>query len=244
MLERGIRHAPVVNERGQLVGVIEDLDLFAVQPRSWFGARRAIARAQSVESLATVAGRLPEIVSDLHAANLRALEVARVLSALVDALTVRAIELAGAVACSFPTTDWCGSRVGSQARRELTPASTRAAARSCAASRRRRAGARRCPRRWRAAAWTGTVVARSGREWLRGRRRRRAVADRADRAPGPVGHAAGSVAGRRGRGARPRGGGTRCAARSTTARRPGSTPIACSSSTARAATCSTSGGPR
>ena len=40
MLERGIRHAPVVSERGQLVGVVEDADLFAVQPRSWFGARR------------------------------------------------------------------------------------------------------------------------------------------------------------------------------------------------------------
>ena len=58
MLERGIRHAPVVTERGQLIGVVEDADLFAVQPRSWFGARRAIARAQDVDSLATVAGRL------------------------------------------------------------------------------------------------------------------------------------------------------------------------------------------
>ena len=122
LLERGIRHAPVVNERGQLVGVIEDLDLFAVQPRSWFGARRAIARAQSVESLATVAGRLPEIVSDLHAANLRALEVARVLSALVDALTVRAIELAGA-SFQLPEDGLVWVAVGSQARREFTPAS-------------------------------------------------------------------------------------------------------------------------
>src|SRR5690349_15095221 len=34
MLERGIRHAPVVTERGQLVGVLEDGDLFAAQPRS------------------------------------------------------------------------------------------------------------------------------------------------------------------------------------------------------------------
>src|SRR6478672_597332 len=122
LLERGIRHAPVVNERGQLVGVIEDLDLFAVQPRSWFGARRAIARAQSIESLATVAGRLPEIVSDLHAANLRALEVARVLSALVDALTVRALELAGK-GLSLPSDGVVWVAVGSLARRELTPAS-------------------------------------------------------------------------------------------------------------------------
>ena len=123
LLERGIRHAPVVNERGQLVGVIEDVDLFGVQPRSWFGARRSIARAQSLESLATVGARLPEIVSDLHASNLRALEVARVLSALVDALTVRAIELATS-ARHQPDDGVVWVAVGSQARREFTPGST------------------------------------------------------------------------------------------------------------------------
>ncbi len=122
MLERGIRHAPVVSERGQLVGVVEDADLFAVQPRSWFGARRGIARAQDLDALAAVAATLPEIVVDLHAANLRALEVARVLSALVDAMTVRAIELA-ARPFRLPADGLVWVAVGSQARRELTPAS-------------------------------------------------------------------------------------------------------------------------
>jgi CBS domain-containing protein len=164
LLERGIRHAPVVNERGQLVGVIEDLDLFAVQPRSWFGARRAIARAQSVESLAMVAGRLPEIVSDLHAANLRAIEVARVLSALVDALTVRAIDLASA-SMQLPDDGLVWVAVGSQARREFTPASrARGAIVSSVAP----------PGGWIEAVSAalascgleGTVVARSGPQWL------------------------------------------------------------------------------
>ena len=66
LLERGIRHAPVVSETGQLIGVIEDADLFAAQSRSWFGARRAIARARSTEDLAAVARRLPEVVADLR----------------------------------------------------------------------------------------------------------------------------------------------------------------------------------
>ena len=122
MLERGIRHAPVVSERGQLVGVVEDADLFAVQPRSWFGARRGIARAQDLDALAAVAASLPKIVVDLHAANLRALEVARVLSALVDSMTVRAIELAGQP-FRLPSDGLVWVAVGSQARRELTPAS-------------------------------------------------------------------------------------------------------------------------
>jgi CBS domain-containing protein len=123
MLERGIHHAPVVNERGELVGMVEDGDLFAVQPRSWFGARRSIAHAPSLDELSELAMRLPAIVADLHASNLRAVEVARVLSALTDSLTVRALEL---VAKDFelPPDGLVWVAVGSQARREMTPAST------------------------------------------------------------------------------------------------------------------------
>jgi CBS domain-containing protein len=164
MLERGIRHAPVVSERGQLVGVVEDADLFAVQPRSWFGARRAIARAQDVETLVEVAGGLPQIMIDLHAASLRALEVARVLSALVDALTVRVLEL---VARSFalPGDGLVWVAVGSHARRELTPASVVRGAVVCSEA---------VPEGWSAAAADALgrcglareVVARPPAEWL------------------------------------------------------------------------------
>jgi CBS domain-containing protein len=120
LLERGIRHAPVVGESGQLIGVIEDADLLAAPTRSWFGARRSISRATGPEDLAVVARYLPEIVKDLHASRLRALEVVRVLSALVDALTTRALELAGPA----PAQGLVWVAVGSQARRELTPMST------------------------------------------------------------------------------------------------------------------------
>jgi CBS domain-containing protein len=125
LLERGISHAPVISDSGRLVGVVEDGDLFAVAPRSWFGIRRAIARAPSVETLAAVAGRLETIVLDLHASGLRALEVARVLSALVDAVTVRALELAAASGhgAELPRDGLVWVAVGSQARRELTPSS-------------------------------------------------------------------------------------------------------------------------
>jgi CBS domain-containing protein len=120
MLERGIRHAPVISERGQLVGVLEDADLFAAQPRSWFGARRAIARARNLDELADSAGRLPALMLELHASSVPALELVRVLSALADALTVRALQLAGADPVHGPVY----VAVGSQARRELTPGST------------------------------------------------------------------------------------------------------------------------
>ena len=122
LLERGIDHAPVLTERGQLVGVVDAIDLFAVQPRSWFGTRWAIDRARDVDALAGIANRLPAIIVDLHRSSLRALEIARVLSALVDAVTYRALELAPA-GDSLPADGVVWVAVGAQARRELTPAS-------------------------------------------------------------------------------------------------------------------------
>jgi CBS domain-containing protein len=94
-----------------------------MQPRSWFGARRSIARVRSVDELSAVARRLPSIVAGLHAASFRASEVARVLSALTDAITTRALELS-AEGFRLPADGLVWVAVGSQARREMTPGST------------------------------------------------------------------------------------------------------------------------
>ncbi|HWC86494.1 MAG TPA: putative nucleotidyltransferase substrate binding domain-containing protein [Solirubrobacteraceae bacterium] len=163
LLERGIDHAVVVSERGPLIGVVDAIDLFAVQPRSWFGTRWAIDRAGDVESLAAVVSRLPAIMVDLHRSSLRALEIARVLSALVDAVTQRVLALVPAP--GGPGADgvvWVA--VGSQARRELTPASR---ARGVLVS------SEPPPGRWLAdlgaalvrCGLEGAPVARSAREW-------------------------------------------------------------------------------
>jgi CBS domain-containing protein len=124
MLERGIRHAPVVSERGRLVGVLEEADLFAAQPRSWFWARRTIARAKSLEVLSDFAQPLPGLMLELHRADVPGRELARVLSALVDALTTRVLDLALA-RIELPPTGIVWVALGSQARRELTLASDR-----------------------------------------------------------------------------------------------------------------------
>jgi CBS domain-containing protein len=121
LLDRGIRHAPVVNERGELIGVVEDADLYAASSRSWFEARRSFAHARDLPELTTAAGRLPAVIVDVHGSRLRAPEVARVLSSLVDTLTVRALELAATPAPDPERVGWIA--IGSHARRELTPAS-------------------------------------------------------------------------------------------------------------------------
>ena len=162
LLERGIRHAPIVSEGGQLIGVIEDADLFPAQSRSWFGARRSISRASSPEDLAAVARGLPSVVAELHAARLRAPEVVRVVSALVDALTTRALELVEPA----PGDGVVWVAVGAQARRELTPASIARGAVVCHDP---------PPAEWtrsvtdvlRACGFPGEVVARSTSEWSR-----------------------------------------------------------------------------
>jgi CBS domain-containing protein len=162
LLERGIRHAPILSETGQLIGVIEDADLFPAQSQSWFGARRAISRASSPEDLAAVAKRLPEVVAELHAARLRAPEVVRVVTALVDALTTRALELVAPA----PGEGVVWVAVGAQARRELTPASIARGAVVCHDP---------PPAEWtrsvgeilRACGFPGDVVARSTEEWTR-----------------------------------------------------------------------------
>jgi CBS domain-containing protein len=167
MLERGIRHAPVVSEGGRLIGVLEDADLFAAEPRSWFGARRAIARARNLDGLGEVAARLPGLMLDLHHAELPALELARVLSALVDALTARAIELAVA-GRGLPDEGIVWVALGSQARRELTLASTRRGAFVCGAELELEPG-------WQdglgpalaLCGMTDPVVARDGPGWIR-----------------------------------------------------------------------------
>jgi len=124
MLERGIRHVPVVSERGRLVGMLEDSDLYAAQPRSWVRARRNIERARNLDALSGAAGQLPVLMLDLHHSSVPTLELAPVLSALVDALTRRAIELVSANG-DGPEAGTVWVSLGSQARRELTPASTR-----------------------------------------------------------------------------------------------------------------------
>jgi CBS domain-containing protein len=124
MLERGIRHAPVVSERGRLIGVVEDADLFAGQPRSWFGVRRSIERARNLDELGSVSERLPGLMLDLHRSSVASGELVRVLTALVDVLTCRAIDLAHDGRPAPPEgVVWVA--LGSQARRELTLASRR-----------------------------------------------------------------------------------------------------------------------
>jgi CBS domain-containing protein len=122
MLDRGVRHFPVLAAAGAMIGVVEAVDLLAVETLSSFYLRRAIARAKSVAELAAAAQGLRPAVIALHDARVAAASIAAIHSVVLDALTRRLIELALAGADEQPAAfSWLA--LGSQSRREATPGS-------------------------------------------------------------------------------------------------------------------------
>jgi CBS domain-containing protein len=121
MFDRGLRHFPVLNAEGRVVGVVEEIDLVAARTRSSFYLRQRITRAASATELVTVAAELRPMVIALHDARVAAANVMAVYAVCVDALTRRLLELAIAErACHV---DFAWLALGSQARREALPSS-------------------------------------------------------------------------------------------------------------------------
>ncbi len=119
MLDRGIRHFPVVAPDGRVVGVVEDSDLVAVATRSSFHLRQAIARAGTAEEVAAAcAGLRPAIVA-LHDARVAATDISAIESVVIDAATRRLLDLT----FTEPPAPFAWIALGSVARREAVPSS-------------------------------------------------------------------------------------------------------------------------
>jgi CBS domain-containing protein len=122
MLDRGIRHFPVVSAAGRVVGIIEDHDLLAVERSSSFYLRRAISRADTVDELVEASSRLRPTVIGMNQGGVPAAEVMSVYSVVADALTRKVLDLIVAEA-GEPPTRFTWLTLGSQARREALPSS-------------------------------------------------------------------------------------------------------------------------
>ena len=119
MLDRGIRHFPVLAPDGRVVGVVEDSDLVAVATRSSFHLRQAIARAgTAAEVAAACAGLRPAIVA-LHDARVAATDISAIESVVIDAATRRLLDLT----VTEPPVPFAWIALGSVARREAVPSS-------------------------------------------------------------------------------------------------------------------------
>jgi CBS domain-containing protein len=122
MLDRGIRHFPVMSATGHVIGIVEDHDLVALESRSSFFLRRAAARANTVADLVAASSKLPSTVIALARARMTALDVMSVFSVVADAVTRRALDLVVAQA-GEPPARFAWLALGSQARREAVPSS-------------------------------------------------------------------------------------------------------------------------
>ena len=122
MLDRGIRHFPVVSAAGEILGVLEDVDVIAANARSPFFLRQRIGRAQTLDELVGAASELRSMAIILHEARVAATAVASVYTVVVDALTRRVLELA-LDELGEPVTPFAWLALGSEARREMMPSS-------------------------------------------------------------------------------------------------------------------------
>lgn len=119
MLDRGFRHFPVVSGTGQVLGVVEDRDVVAVETLSTFYLRQSIARATTLAELVQATRGLRPTVIAMHHARVAALNIEAIFSVVVDALTRRLMELAVAEA-GRPPAEFAWLALGSLARREAT----------------------------------------------------------------------------------------------------------------------------
>jgi CBS domain-containing protein len=120
MLDRGIRHFPVVSATGRILGVLEDVDVVAAQARSPFFLRQRIARAQDPDEVVRASAELHPMVTALHEARVAAAGIMAVYAVVVDAMTRRLLELT-LRELGQPQTQFAWLSLGSQARREMAP---------------------------------------------------------------------------------------------------------------------------
>lgn len=122
MLDRGVRHVPILSSRGELLGVVTDVDLLAAETRTPVMLRRAITDATNVKALRRPAAQLNSTLVAMHGAGVGAARISAILSVVVDALVRRLIDLAVAEQ-GPPPVEFGWLSLGSFGRREAVPSS-------------------------------------------------------------------------------------------------------------------------
>ena len=122
MLTHGFRHVPVTTSRGELAGIVRDIDLLAAQTSTPFILRRSIATAPDLEALRAAASRLRPTIVALCDANVPHPRVSAVISIVADAVTQRLIEL-GLETQAQPPGAFAWLAMGSHGRYEASAAS-------------------------------------------------------------------------------------------------------------------------
>jgi CBS domain-containing protein len=96
MSKHGIRHVPVADDHGRVVGIISERDLFALQRLSLKQVSGAIRAAPDVSTLQAVAGDIRRFARTLLGQGVGARQLTELISHLNDALTERLVTLLAA----------------------------------------------------------------------------------------------------------------------------------------------------
>ena len=122
MMESDIKHLPVVDADGRVIGILSAESLMALDALSPFALRSSIHAAHSEDDLVAACADIPDLFVDLVDAHVDAFALSRVLTVLSDALTSRLLDLVverrGRAPVAFA---WLA--LGSMGRSELTLAS-------------------------------------------------------------------------------------------------------------------------
>jgi CBS domain-containing protein len=116
MSRLNVHHLPVVDEGG-VRGVLSTSDLVRVQSANAVYLVGDIRKADSVETLAAISSKLPELQVQLVGSGATANQIGQAITAVTDAITMRLLELAEAE-LGAPPVPYCWMAGGSQARRE------------------------------------------------------------------------------------------------------------------------------
>ena len=116
MSRLNVHHLPVMDE-GKVLGVLSTSDLVRVQSANAVYLVGDIRKANSVDTLVAISGKLSELQIQLVASGATSDQIGQAVSAVTDSITLRLLELAEAEFGS-PPVPYCWIAGGSQARRE------------------------------------------------------------------------------------------------------------------------------
>ncbi|MGI9412301.1 MAG: DUF294 nucleotidyltransferase-like domain-containing protein [Hyphomicrobiales bacterium] len=118
LVERGIGHLPVT-ENSRLKGVLTLTDLVRHQSLADIFLVIEIKKKRSVNELAGVISKIPQLLAQLNSAGLDANKIGQIITSVTDALTARLIDLAEIELGTAPV-PYLWLACGSQGRREQT----------------------------------------------------------------------------------------------------------------------------
>ena len=119
MSRRNVHHLPVMDGSGQVAGVVTATDLMRLQADNPVYVVGEVWKQDTLDGLVDVSRRIPQVVVDLVQSGARADDVARVVTAVSDALTERLLAMAEAE-LGPPPVPYAWLALGSQARFEQT----------------------------------------------------------------------------------------------------------------------------